>query len=83
MKINIYSIKDTKVGAFKSPFYAQNNMVAMRSLKNAVNDKNGGELYLNAEDFQLFNLGEFDDITGQITNNVEFICNAIDLKVKE
>ena len=80
MKLNVYAIKDTKVGAFKSPFYSQNDLVAVRSLKNAVNDPNAGELNLNAEDFQLYRLGAFDDLTGEITGQIEFVANAVDLK---
>lgn len=83
MKIKIYSIKDNKVGAFKTPFYSNNDMVAVRSLKNAVNDKSAGELFLNAEDFSLYSLGEFDEITGEITGQVQFVANAIDLKKGE
>ena len=83
MNMKIYSIKDTKVGAFKSPFYSHNDSVAIRSLQNVVNDPNAGELHLNAEDFQLYRLGEFNDITGDILSNVEFVANAIDLKKGE
>lgn len=83
MKMNIYAIKDTKVGAFKSPYYSYNDQVAVRSLANAVNDQNAGELYLNADDFQLYCLGEYNDVTGEIFSNIKFVINAIDLKKGE
>lgn len=81
--MKIYAIKDTKIGAFKTPFYSYNDQVAIRSLKNAINDKTAGELYQNPEDFQLYTLGEFNDLTGDITSKVEFVANAIDLKKGE
>lgn len=83
MKIEIYSIKDAKVGVYQSPFYAQNHAVAVRTLKSAVNDDTKTNLTLYPEDFQLFHVGTFDDVTGELTSNVEFVANAVDLKNKK
>ena len=83
MKLKIYALKDTKIG-FKTPFYTFNDQVAIRTVKNAVNDKiHENDIKQNPEDHQLWYLGEFDDATGEITSEVRFVANAIDLKVGE
>ena len=78
MKTNIYAFKDTKIG-FMQPFLQQNEAVAMRTLKMAVNDEHS-QIRNMAEDIQLYQLGTFDDDTGEIVPEVKFIANAIDHK---
>lgn len=75
--MKIYAIKDTIVGAFTAPFYQKNNSVAIRTITNAINNER--ELQNNAKDLQLYCLGEFNEETGEIQSNVEFIINIIDL----
>lgn len=79
MKFKIYSIKDTKIG-FMQPFYQSNDAVAVRAINNAVNAKEINNINQNADDMELWKLGEFDDQTGQITSDIKFIVKAIDLK---
>lgn len=78
MKTNIYAFRDTKIG-FMQPFLQQNEAVAMRTLKMAVNDEHS-QIRNMAEDIQLYQLGNFDDDTGEIMPEVKFIANAIDHK---
>lgn len=79
MRLKIYAIKDTKV-AFMTPVYYQNDAVAMRDVKNAVNDPKENIINKNIDDIQLWKLGEFDDQTGEIISQIEFVANAIELK---
>lgn len=78
MKTNIYAFRDTKIG-FMQPFLQQNEAVAMRTLKMAVNDEHS-QIRNMAEDIQLYQLGTYDDDTGEIVPEVKFIANAIDHK---
>lgn len=78
MKTNIYAFKDTKIG-FMQPFLQQNEAVATRTLKMAVNDEHS-QIRNMAEDIQLYQLGTFDDDTGEIKPKVKFVANAIDHK---
>ena len=78
MKTNIYAFRDTKIG-FMQPFLQQNEAVAMRTLKMAVNDEHS-QIRNRAEDIQLYQLGTFDDDTGEIVPEVKFVANAIDHK---
>lgn len=83
MKLNIYALKDTKVG-FKTPFYTFNDQVAIRMLANAVNDqRNANEINMNPEDHELWYIGTFDDSTGEMTSEVRHVANAIDFKKGE
>lgn len=77
MKLKIYAVKDTVQGAFMNPFYQHNDMEAQRSFALAIKDERSS--YKNiAKDIQLFNLGEFDDETGEINPNLEYISKGLD-----
>lgn len=82
MKYKIYAIKDTKIG-FMTPIYYPNDAVALRDVTNAANSKEKNAVSENIEDKELWKLGEFDDQSGEITNDIEFILRAIDLKKGE
>ena len=79
MKLKIYSIKDTKIG-YMQPFYQNNEAVAVRNLSNAVNSPQLNNINQNLEDMELWQLGAFDDQTGEITSEIKFVIKAIDLK---
>lgn len=83
MKVNLYSIKDIKV-AHRAPMVMHNDEEAKRACQFAVNsgDK-ASELFLCPQDFELWRVGEYDDITGEIIPCHEFICNLSDLKKSE
>lgn len=78
MKFKIYSIKDTKIG-FMQPFYQANQAVAIRAFNNAVNAKEANNINQNADDMELWELGEFDDQTGEIKSEVKYVVKANDL----
>ena len=74
MKLNVYCIKDVKVGEFESPFYMKNHATAIRACVDTV--EQGKMPY--AADKELFCLGEFDTESGLITSKVDFIYNLVD-----
>lgn len=78
MIMEIYAIKDTKVG-FMQPFYLQNNAVAIRAFTNARNSTQANEVNTNPEDKELWHLGSFNDQTGAITSDIAYICKAEDV----
>ena len=69
MKINIYAVKDTVVGAMMNPFYMHNDEQAKRSFKNACNNE-ANEFAKIKKDLQLFKLGNYDDETGNIESKI-------------
>lgn len=78
MSAKLFAIKDTKIG-FGAPFKAPNNFAAIRMFADTVNSP---ETMMNqhAEDFQLFAVGEMDEDTGEITTEVKFLENAVNVK---
>lgn len=77
MKSKIFSIRDNKVSVYHCPFFHENEIIAVRTLGMAVTDQ---KLHLAKfpEDYELFCLGEFDDISGKFTiyDNPKFIISA-------
>lgn len=78
MKSGLYAVKDTKT-VFWKPFVHHNDLSAQRVFANLVNS--GDELVAsNVEDFELWRLGIYDDVTGSIVSKPEFICNGTSVK---
>jgi len=77
MVLKMYSTLDIKAKCYLRPFCAINDSMAHRAFGDAVIDAST-PLHAHPEDYQLFSIGEFDDITGVITRKVEFICKALD-----
>ena len=81
MKINVYAVKDTAVGRFSStPFMLENDEVAKRTFRTAINSGSQSQVAVYYKDMQLWKLGEFEDRTGELTNDVYLVCNGVDVK---
>lgn len=65
MKIKLFSVFDSKVGAYMQPFYARTSGEAVRSFQDAI-VREGSQFGTHAEDFTLFELGTWDDVSAQI-----------------
>lgn len=63
MNLNAYSIFDSAVGAFGTPVFVQNDLVAKRSCLGAMNTDVYG---MFPDQFTLFRIGEFDSETGSM-----------------
>lgn len=63
MKTNVYSVFDSKAGAYLQPFFAANDALALRAFSGALFDDNH-PFARHAADYTLFGLGQFDDETG-------------------
>nr|WAE43570.1 MAG: nonstructural protein [Microviridae sp.] len=84
MLMKIFAIRDNKVGAYSKPFIEDNAIQASRALHMAVNDKMI-QLSQFPEDFDLYELGEIDNISGALVDpgRPKFIVSAISLKLPE
>lgn len=78
--IKIYAIKDNIAGTMGMPFYEKNRAIAIRSITSSANTNEG--IKQIAKDLTLYELGEFNEETGEILSNVEFVINVIDI-IKE
>lgn len=76
-----YAIKDTKADYYQAPLLFRNNGEVIRALTNTL--KTGdNNLANNPEDFQLYEVGEYDEQTGLIEAlaGKKHIIDLIDLK---
>lgn len=83
MKLKLYAIKDTVQGEMMNPFLLRNAEEAKRAFGQAVNSKGNHQVSIYYKDMQLFELGEYDSNTGNITSNVEFVCSGQDVKIED
>jgi len=61
----MFAIRDSKACAFLQPFFSSANGSALRALSDAVSDGKS-PLALHPEDYILYEVGSFDDNTGEI-----------------
>lgn len=78
----IVSVKDTAAQAFGRPLFVPATAVAVRSFRDEINRKDSNEdMARHPEDFELYELGSFDDSTGVISvTEPRLVARAKDLK---
>jgi hypothetical protein len=65
MKLTLCTVKDRAADAFGRPMFVRSIGEAIRSFSDEVNRKSDdNQLFNHSDDFDLFELGEFDDNTG-------------------
>jgi len=65
MKQIICTVKDRAADAYGRPMFVPSAGVAIRSFSDEINRNNAdNQLYNHPDDFDLYELGEFDDNTG-------------------
>lgn len=75
----LFAVKDIKTNTFNRPFPEANRVNAIRGLSIVVNDKQTQIAHF-PQDFELFEVGTFDDETGHINTKVEFVASAYSLQ---
>lgn len=78
----IVSVKDTAAQAFGRPVFVPTVSVAVRSFRDEINRPDSKEdMAQHPEDFELYEIGSFEDTTGVITVvEPRLIARAKDLK---
>lgn len=66
MKLKMFTVYDSKVEAYLQPFYMQSKGEALRAWGETVNDEKSN-IGKHPADYTLFELGEYDNLTGQIS----------------
>lgn len=66
MKIMIYSVYDSKTGVFGQPNFLINRGAALRAWQEAAND-NQSNIGKYPADFTMFEIGYWDDETGNVS----------------
>jgi hypothetical protein len=82
MNLVIVSVKDSAAQAFGRPIFVPSNAVAIRSFRDEVNRKDStDDLSRHPDDFELYEVGVFDDATGIIVViEPRLVARAKDLK---
>jgi hypothetical protein len=81
----IVSVKDSAAEAFGRPMYLQSLGVAIRSFTDEVNrEDKDNQLFNHPDDFDLYELGLFDDSIGryELRENPTVIVRGKDVKIK-
>ena len=68
MVLKVYSVFDTKANCFNAPFFVSNDNLAKRNFV-TLRDDPLSTVNKFPDDFQLFDLGSYDDLTGLIVSN--------------
>jgi hypothetical protein len=81
MKLQVFSIYDSKIEAYMPPFFLKSIGEAKRVLGDAVLDPKSA-LSQHPEDYTLFHLGSWDDTDAQFapTLSPESVCVLLELK---
>lgn len=75
MTVNVYAIKDVKIG-FESPFIRVNDDVAIREFHSAAKFANNPNRFQECPaDYELWRLGSYNQETGVITSDVQYVIN--------
>ncbi|WNK12692.1 MAG: nonstructural protein [Microvirus sp.] len=75
MKMKIYSVLDTKIGAFSGVFLEMTDASAIRAFSDGVNqDRPDNKWFHHPEDFALYCLGDFLQDNGEILPQKVLSC---------
>jgi len=75
----VIAVQDIKVGAFSKPVAVPTDGAGVRAFQDAVNDPST-EYNKHPEDYSIFNLGTFNDQTGElITAKPTHLASAVAL----
>ena len=65
MKLTLCTVKDRAADAYGRPMFVPSTGIAIRSFSDEINRQdNDNQMYNHSDDFDLYELGEFDDNTG-------------------
>jgi len=83
MKLKIFSLRDKKLDQFMNPMAMQTPGQMVRMLQDEINKDPTHMLGMHSEDFELFQVGEFDTDSGTVTGHAPTSVILVqDLKAK-
>jgi len=76
MKLDAFSLRDTKADTFAAPFFVPKPGIAIRLLSQLVQDSRS-DLGKYPADFKLYRIGSYNTETAVLTSEpVELVCTA-------
>lgn len=82
MNMMACSVFDLKVNAYMPPFYVRSKLEAVRSFSDAVGDATS-QFCKHPEDYTLFQLGWFNDATGELSPDKSVIITALECRANQ
>lgn len=82
MEMKIYSVKDDKSGYFRNAVLFPHLSECMRAMTTVVMEPNS-ELFKYSKDFSLWQTGIFNTITGELSNDLQFVCSINEILMTE
>lgn len=81
----MFSVFDKKAECFSPPFFLKATGLALRGFSDMINSGEQTQYSLHPEDFDLYELGLWDDETGKVEQYTEprMLGNGIDYKTKD
>lgn len=79
MKMKVFTVFDSKIGAYMQPFFMPTFGAAIRAWIDTVNQPDT-QFAKHPADFTLFEIGEFDEETGKFSNAVTPISHGTALE---
>jgi hypothetical protein len=86
MQMYIFTVRDAKANLFGRPFYSVNVGAALRGFTDQVNtptvEGQQNDLFNHTEDFELYELGTFNDADGSfdLLDRPKPVCTASSVK---
>lgn len=88
--MDLYSIRDIKAGLYNPPFVSQNTNTAKRDVGVFINTETHTLPSQYPSDYELWKVGHFDEIHGDLITGLtfddnelnHFVCNLSELKTK-
>lgn len=79
MKLDMFAVRDAKIGAFNRPLFFRSRGEAVRSFQDACSDEANG-FKAHASDYDFWLLGTFNDENGEFValSQPERVCGASD-----
>lgn len=68
MNKKVFSIRDHKALIYNNPFFKTTHGEAERDFRTAINDPQAGNLNKYPEDYALYYLGDYDDVSGTFSS---------------
>ena len=80
MKLNVYTVFDSKVGAYLQPFFMRGDGEAIRAMQETASNVQSN-FHKYAADYTLFRIGEYEDQTDKIIclDHFENLGNVLSL----
>lgn len=83
--MKMFSVYDKKAECFSAPFFLKATGLALRGFSDMINANEQTQYSAHPEDFDLYELGEWDDETGKVEQYAEpkMLGNGLDYKTKD